>query len=577
MSDAFLPSDLLHPVAPGGRRRRRYDVVVIGAGIAGLAFTLRLPADLRVALLTKGALGESNTRYAQGGLAAAVGLDDSPALHETDTLAAGAGLSDPETVRILVEEGPKAVDWLLAIGTQFDRDDPAAITVPGAPGTGLLLGREAAHSRRRVLHAGGDATGAEIERALVDGVRARSGVDVFAGAFALDLVVEDGRCRGIVAELADGAALETLEAPVVVLAAGGAGQLWAVTSNPAGATADGLAMALRAGAAVADLEFVQFHPTVLTLPGGSPFLVSEAVRGEGAYLRSKGGDRFLLDLHPLAELAPRDVVARAIQLQMAGDGTDHVFLDLRHLDAGAMRARFPTIARELALRRLDLATDLIPVAPAAHYFMGGVVAAPTGETSLPGLLALGEASCTGVHGANRLASNSLLEGLVFSLAAADRLADAGFERSVGSVAAAAQPQRAEPVEPGSVREATMTDIAALRERLRRTMSRHVSVVRDAAGLTEAAGELDQIATTLAGIPSGGRPAHELWNMVVAARAITEAARRRAESRGAHFRADFPATDAALAGQHLIWDGAACRWRFGRLADILHAETIVAMR
>ena len=576
MSDAFLPSDLLHAVAPGGRRRRGYDVVVVGAGVAGLAFTLRLPADLRVALLTKGALGESNTRYAQGGLAAAVGLDDSPALHEADTLAAGAGLSDPETVRILVEEGPKAVDWLLAIGTRFDRADPAATTVPGRPGMRLLLGREAAHSRRRVLHAGGDATGAEIERALVDGVRARPGVDVFAGAFALDLVVEDGRCRGIVAELADGAAPETLEAPVVVLAAGGAGQLWAVTSNPAGATADGLAMALRAGAAVADLEFVQFHPTVLTLPGGSTFLVSEAVRGEGAFLRSKGGDRFLLDQHPLAELAPRDVVARGIQLQMAVDGTDHVFLDLRHLDAGAMRARFPTIARELALRDLDLATDLIPVAPAAHYFMGGVVAGPTGETSLPGLLALGEASCTGVHGANRLASNSLLEGLVFSLAAADRLA-AGVARSVGLEATATQPRRSASVEPESAVATNIDGITALRGRLQRTMSRHVSVVRDAAGLTETAGELDQIAAVAAEMSSGGRPAHELRNMVLVARAIAEAAWRRAESRGAHFRSDFPAADPALAGQHLIWDGAASRWRFGPLADVLDVDAVAVKR
>src|SRR5215213_444866 len=403
-------------ISPDGLERHAYDIVVIGAGVAGLAFTLRLPQGLRIALLTKGALGESNTRYAQGGLAAAVGADDSPELHEADTLAAGAGLCDPEAVHTLVEGGPAAVHWLLDIGTRFDR----AATATGHGD--LLLGREAAHSRRRVLHAGGDATGAEIERAMVEQVRANPDIDVFAGAFALDLVVADGRCAGVIAELSAGARPVFLHAPIVTLAAGGAGQLWAVTSNPAGATADGLAMAIRAGVAVADLEFAQFHPTVLAVPGATPFLVSEAVRGEGAYLRGKDGERFMLPLHPMAELAPRDVVARSIQRQMALDGSDHVWLDLRHLDPDETRARFPTIARELASKGLDLALDLLPVAPAAHYFMGGIVASSTGETSLPGLLALGEAACTGVHGANRLASNSLLEGLVFGINAADRLA-----------------------------------------------------------------------------------------------------------------------------------------------------------
>jgi L-aspartate oxidase len=566
MSEALIPDELLAPFDPVGLPRRRYDVVVVGAGVAGLAFTLRLPAGLRVALLTKGVLGESNTRYAQGGLAAAVGLDDSPALHEADTLVAGAGLCDPDTVRRLVEGGPAAVDWLLALGTRFDR-----ASRPDVPKDtrGLLLGREAAHSRRRVLHVGGDATGAEIERALVAGVLARPGTEVVAGAFAFDLILEDGRCRGIVAEPAEGAEPVALEAPVVVLAAGGAGQLWAVTSNPAGATADGLAMALRAGAAVADLEFAQFHPTVLALPGETPFLVSEAVRGEGAYLRGKDGRRFMLDLHPLAELAPRDVVARGIQRQMALDGRGHVDLDLRHLDAAAMRARFPTIARELAARGLDLASDLIPVAPAAHYFMGGIVAGPTGETSLPGLLALGEASCTGVHGANRLASNSLLEGLVFGLAAADRLAEGDPDRSLPVGYAAELDGRI-----ASVRatERPISGVRALRAKLQQTMSRHVSVVRDGEGLAEAAAELDAIAAEVATIPPVGRPVRELRNMVVAARAIAEAARRREESRGAHFRTDYPEPDPALEGRHLVYDGDA-GWRFGSLAEARRAAAI----
>ena len=557
---------------------RRYDAVVVGAGVAGLAFALRRPPDWRVALLTKGALGESNTRYAQGGLAAAMGLDDDPTLHEADTLAAGAGLCDPAAVRRLVDAGPAAVEWLLALGTNFDRSP--------VDGT-LLLGREAAHSRWRVLHAGGDATGAEIERALVARVRADPNVDVFEGAFALDLAVAGGRCAGITAQLAPDDTPVVLKAPVTVLANGGAGQLWATTSNPPGATADGLAMALRAGVAVADLEFAQFHPTVLALPGEKPFLISEAVRGEGAYLRAADGTRFLAEggpsAHPLAELAPRDVVARAIQRQLATDGTDHVHLDLRHLDGPAMRQRFPTIARELAARGLDLATDLIPVAPAAHYFMGGIVAGPTGDTSLPGLLALGEVACTGVHGANRLASNSLLEGLVFGLAAADTLTDVRREAGDGRRA----PVGATHASPASATTGgrivspafpTTVDLAELRVRLQRAMSRHVAVVRDAAGLAEAAREIALIAAALhaaAPAETAPRATWELRNMALAAGAIVEAAGRREESRGAHFRADFPMTDPRLDGRHLVRDGTG-DWRFGGLAEALRpVETVSA--
>src|SRR5215207_3246013 len=459
---------------------KQYDIIVIGAGVAGLAFTLSLPPELRVALLTKGVLGESNTRYAQGGLSAAVGADDSPALHAADTLTAGAGLSDPEPVARLVEGAPEAVRWLIALGARFD----------AGPDGEMLLGREAAHSRRRVLHAGGDATGAEIERSLVARVREDRNVDLYPGAFVIDLVVEDGRCRGVLAELEAGGPLTLLAAPVTALAAGGAGHLWATTSNPEGATADGLAMAVRAGATVADTEFVQFHPTVLALPGAVPFLVSEAVRGEDAYLRDAVGERFMTAVHPQAELAPRDVVARAIHYQMALDGRDHVDLDLRHLDAEEMRARFPTITRELAARGLDLATDLIPVAPAAHYFIGGVAASPEGITSLPGLLAFGEASATGIHGANRLASNSLLEGLVFGMAGADRLARE-WPRLAGEPA----------LEPVSALLAvgtrlTLDEIAVLRARLQRAMSRHVGVVRDAAGLARAREEIESIAADL---------------------------------------------------------------------------------
>lgn len=536
-------------------QRTSYDVIVVGAGVAGLAFTLSLPADLRVALLTKGALGESNTRYAQGGLSAAVGPDDSPELHAQDTLTAGAGLSDEPAVETLVAGAPEAVRWLTALGAAFDT----------GPNGEVLLGREAAHSRRRVLHAGGDATGAEIERALVAGVREDVNVDVFAGAFVVDLVVVDGRCRGIIAELGPGAGLTFLEAPVTVLAAGGAGHLWATTSNPLGATADGLAMALRAGVAVADTEFVQFHPTVLAIPGASPFLVSEAVRGEGAYLRDAAGERFMLGNHLLAELAPRDVVARGIQQQMALDQRDHVDLDLRHLDPEEVRARFPTITSELASRGLDLATDLIPVAPAAHYFIGGVVADTEGRTSLPGLLAFGEAASTGIHGANRLASNSLLEGLVFGMAGADRLAE---EWPLIAAENASLPPVPAPVAPevGHGGNAAM-----LRRQLQRVMSQEVAVVRSAEGLARARAAIDALAAEAnaqGGDPeTDSRERWELRNLIDAARSVIDNAAFREESRGAHYRSDFPATNADLAGEHTLRaaDGSL---RFGKLAEVL---------
>ena len=574
-------SPTIAPSPPlAGADDQTYDAVVVGAGVAGLAFALRLPSDWRVALLIKGVLGESNTRYAQGGPAAAVGSDDDPALHEADTLAAGAGLCDPVAVRRLVAGAPAAVAWLVGLGARFD------IGSDGTP----LLGREAAHSRRRVLHAGGDATGAEIERALVAAVRSAPGVAIFEGAFALDLLVADGRCGGVAAQLAQGEPTVLLRAGMTVLAAGSAGQLWATTSNPLGATADGLAMALRADVAVADLEFAQFHPTVLALPGGAPFLVSEAVRGEGAYLRDRGGRRFMPELHPLAELAPRDVVARGIQRQMAIDEADHIFLDLRHLDAAAMRARFPTIARELSERGLDLASDPIPVAPAAHYFMGGIVTGSAGETSLPGLLAVGEAACTGVHGANRLASNSLVEGLVSGLAAAERLGWEGKEgggTTGGTAGASDAPLGAAMLEGGR----SIPALATRRARLQRAMSQDVAVVRDASGLATAmreiravadwlarptvadeAGDLRADAVALDGSAAADalRGAWELRNMVDAAGAVAAAAVRREESRGAHFRRDFPETDPSLAERHLI--RTAEGWRYGALAPALRAVT-----
>ena len=530
-----------------------FDVAIIGGGIAGLSVALRLPAHLRVALFTKGQFGESNTRYAQGGLAVALGTDDSPELHFQDTMAAGAGLCDEKAVRILVEQAPAAVRWLMQMGVQFDRaqSDEVAHTTPD----GLLLGREGAHCRWRVLHAGGDATGAEIERALMAALRTRPSVVLYEKTFVQDLLIQNGRCVGLRALDQDGHEF-TIQMQATVLASGGAGGLWLHTSNPAGATADGLALAWKAGAALADLEFVQFHPTVL-VANGSSHLISEAVRGEGAYLRNHAGERFMPRYSSQAELAPRDVVARAILQEMINEQTDCQYLDLRHLPKEKTHARFPTISAICRQYGLDMATDLLPIAPAAHYCMGGILVDTFGRTTLPGLYAVGEVACTGVHGANRLASNSLLEGLVYGIRVAealtrqDALADWRCARDGISFTAY---DNACLRDNHSSSNADEISTQQVRLELRKIMWQYVSLCRDQEGLLEARRKVRSLHQQL--LRCNGheflKERLETCNMLQIAELVITAALERCESRGSHWRLDYQFSDANLASCHFAF-------------------------
>jgi L-aspartate oxidase len=544
------------------------DVVVVGSGVAGLTVALRCAAaGAKVTVVTKAQLDDGSTRWAQGGIAAALGDGDTPAQHLDDTLVAGAGLCDQPAVRTLVTEGPDAVRRLIATGARFDADDRGDI----------MLTREGGHHRRRIAHAGGDATGAEISRALIDAVRAagpvpagspgaaetpgtpeapgaapapRGGIELVENALVLDLLTDaDGRTAGVTLHVMGAGRRDgvgAVHARAVVLATGGMGQVYSATTNPAVSTGDGVALALRAGAEVSDLEFVQFHPTVLWLGAdaeGQQPLVSEAVRGEGAHLVDADGVRFMVGQHELAELAPRDIVAKGITQRMHRSGAEHMYLDARHFGAVMWQERFPTILAACRAHGIDPVTERIPVAPAAHYASGGVRTDLYGRTTVPGLYACGEVACTGVHGANRLASNSLLEGLVFA------------ERIAADIAA-------DPTSPGEpvVPDSAGTPLLASEARyeVQRVMTAGAGVLRSAESLLVAAGALERLHT--AAVEAHDRegktaePCVETWeatNLSLVARVLVAAARRRQETRGCHWREDRPDRDDRDWRRHLV--------------------------
>lgn len=512
----------LRAPAPGWTARA--DAIVVGSGVAGLTSALHLrDVGLRVLLVTKAQIDEGSTRWAQGGIAAALSDEDSPEDHMSDTMIAGAGLCDPEAVTVLVTEGPHAVKELMEWGARFDTE----------PSGSIALTREGGHHRDRIAHAGGDATGREVSRALVAAVHASPEIEVIENALVLDLLRSaDGSAQGVTLHVIGtgqrdgvGAAL----APAVILATGGIGQVFGQTTNPYVSTGDGVALAVRAGATVADIEFVQFHPTVLWLgphAQGQQPLVSEAVRGEGAILRDDAGVAFMTDEHPLADLAPRDIVAKAIMRRMRATGSEHVWLDGRHLGADVWVRRFPTILESCRLRGIDPVTDLIPVAPAQHYVSGGVRTDIDGRSSIRGLYACGEVACTGVHGANRLASNSLLEGLVFS-------------RRIASAVIADALLPAEPVSQGT--PGVLIPVH-MRRPMQRIMDEDAGVLRSAASLRRAATWLTEAVRTA---PPDVSPTTENWettNIMTIAQVLVRHALLREETRGSHWREDFPESE-----------------------------------
>ena len=506
------------------------DFLVIGAGIAGLRAAIELAPAGRVMVLVKREVADSSTQYAQGGIAAALSDEDEISLHLQDTLNAGDGLCNQEAARVLVEDAPERIEELIAWGTQFDRE-----------GTKLTFGREGAHSRNRILHAHGDSTGREIQRALYAKAKTLPEISIREYEFSTDLVMENGRVSGV-RVIDDHGMHTTIHASAVLLATGGMGQLYVNTTNPSVATGDGVAMAYRAGAEVTDLEFIQFHPTALYLKKAPRFLLSEALRGEGAYLRNMEMMRFMSKYHPMGELAPRDVVARAImhELERVRAKEPVVYLDMTHLDEGHIRKRFPRIYATCMQYNIDITGEFVPIRPAAHYAMGGVRTDLEGRATLPGLYAAGEAAGTGVHGANRLASNSLLEGLVFGARAGKKMRD---ELKAPSQRASGLPPAAYSNGPVSI------PVDASVSELQEFMWKNVGIVRTGSGLKEAIKRLGEIAEKVSRPHS--RREFEARNLQIVGTLVARSALAREESRGAHYRTDYPDHNDAKFKKHSV--------------------------
>jgi len=519
--DCVLPSKFLMPSVPS-----ETDFIVVGGGIAGLRAAIGLAEAGRVLVVTKQEVTESNTQYAQGGIAVALSDDDEVELHLQDTIDAGDGLVNVEAARVLVEEGPERIQELIAWGTEFDRS-----------GNKLTFTREGAHSRSRILHAHGDSTGREIGRALIARAQSIPQIAFTEFEFTTDLCLDRDRVTAV-AMLASDGTRKTVRANAVLLATGGAGQVYSDTTNPPVATGDGIAMAHRAGAAISDMEFFQFHPTALSVPGAPRFLLSEALRGEGALLLNPARERFMPRYHPMEELAPRDVVARAIVQEIAAsqDTPEVAYLDLRHLNAAHLRGRFPRIYATCRQYGVDITAELVPVRPAAHYLMGGIKTNLDAQSSLRGLYAAGESACTGVHGANRLASNSLLEGLVFGARAAEAM-----KNEVSSNTRTSCTQK--------IGEADSAASAEMAQRLRAAMWEHAGVIRERDGLQELLQQIQNWEQLLT--QTWKRADFETKNLLAVGDLIVRSALAREESRGAHFRADCPRRDDAHFLKHSV--------------------------
>jgi L-aspartate oxidase len=518
-----------------GLTKEYHDVIIIGSGIAGVYTALEIPEKYNVAILTKETIDISSSILAQGGIAVSLDKKDSPELHMADTLYAGGGLCDEEAVRVLVNEAALNVERLCKFGVNFDKTSNDE----------LALSREGAHSRNRIIHAG-DTTGREVLEKLIIAVKGHSNINIHERCYVIDMLTEDGACKGILAYDEDTGRVKVYLSNIVVCAAGGYGQLYSNTTNPEVATGDGACMAYRAGAELMDLEFVQFHPTVLSHPENKNFLISEAVRGEGALLKNAHGERFMPGYHPMNELAPRDVVSRAIFKEMKKTGTDHVYLDITFREREYLENRFPNIFNTCMKYGIDMSRDMIPIAPAAHYCMGGIRADVHGRTNIKGFFACGEAACNGIHGANRLASNSLLEGLVFGRVIGQQVEDI-LESTGRDVEFKDFSYR-------TSRRPVAIDAEAIEDDIRREMTARVGIVRNEEGMKTALEKVKNYENEIANMENKTIKDFELQNIVLLSRLVIESALERKESRGAHFRSDYEKTDDVNWKRHIIKKG-----------------------